>query len=265
MNGNHSTHVHTLGLEEQIVLTIPFVIGLVLYLLSVVHSNRSYSSWPLYRTNLWILGSICALLAVCGPIATRSHTDFTLHMVGHLLLGMLAPLLMVLASPFTLAFRALPVQHARKLAKLLKSRYIQVISDPIVASILNIGGLWILYTTPLYNAMHGHPLLHIVIHLHVFLAGYLFTASMISIDPMPHRTSFTYRGIVLVLALAAHGILSKYIYFSPPASVPLNQAEMGGVLMYYGGDAVDIVLIFVFFMQWYKAVRPRTPFAHESL
>jgi putative membrane protein len=100
--------------------------------------------------------------------------------------------------------------------------------------------------------------LHMLIHIHVFFAGYLFTVSMIYIDPIPHRTSYVYRAIVMVIALAAHGILSKYIYAQPPYGVPAAQAETGGMLMYYGGDAIDLVLICVFCFQWFRATRPRT-------
>jgi putative membrane protein len=97
-----------------------------------------------------------------------------------------------------------------------------------------------------------------IVHLHVFFAGYLYTISIIYIDPIPHRYSFNLRAIVLILSLAAHGILSKYIYAYPPWGVPIEQAQMGGMIMYYGGDIVEIGLIFFFCQQWYKAARPRT-------
>jgi putative membrane protein len=80
---------------------------------------------------------------------------------------------------------------------------------------------------------------------------------MIYIDLTPHRTSFLHRAIVLVIALAGHGILSKFIYIHAPAGVPAEQAELGGMLMYYGGDAIDIVIIFILCWQWYVATRPR--------
>jgi putative membrane protein len=123
--------------------------------------------------------------------------------------------------------------------------------------ILNVGGMWVLYTTDLYMMMQQHLFLHVLIHLHVFLAGYLFTISVIYIDPTPHRTSFVYRSVILLIALAAHGILSKYIYSHPPYGVSISQAEKGGMIMYYGGDAIELILIFILCFQWYKSSRPR--------
>jgi putative membrane protein len=233
------------------------ILAIFLYVFAAKSTNQHYKQWPYYRTLLWIMGIFSAEAAFIGPIATQAHHDFGAHMVGHLLLGMLAPLLMVLSAPVTLILRSLSISKGRRLTKILKSRFAKFVGDPLVASVLNIGGLWLLYTTELYSAMHHHVLLHLLIHIHVFLAGYLFTASMIYIDPISHRRSYLYRGIVLVIALSGHGILSKYIYAIPPVGVPSVEAEQGGMLMYYGGDAIDLVLIFIFWLQWYKANRPR--------
>ncbi|TWI57896.1 putative membrane protein [Halalkalibacter nanhaiisediminis] len=263
---HHHTYMEdVLWIVPQIILVLPFLIGLIVYILAVFLSNRKYRQWPVYRTIFWVLGIAFATIAVAGPLAERAHEDFTVHMLGHLFLGMLSPLLMVLAAPMTLIMRFLNVSLARRLSRLLKTVPFRIISDPIFASLLNIGGLWILYTTDLYTAMHESIILHVFIHVHVFLAGYLFTVSMIYIDPTPHRTSYVYRSIVLVLALAAHGILSKYIYANPPIGVSPTEAQMGGMLMYYGGDAIDIIIIFILCLQWYKASRPRISLATGEL
>jgi putative membrane protein len=256
-------HVHEqaarslMGPAPQLILALPFVCALILYVWAVIHSNRRYKKWPLYRTVSWSAGIFLAVAAVAGPLAKMAHHDFKVHMLGHLFLGMLAPLLMALAAPMTLTLRTLSRDKARMLTRLLKSSPFRVLSDPFFASILNIGGLWLLYTTPLYSAMHENMLLHIFIHLHVFLAGYLFTISLIYFDPIPHRTSHLYRASILLIALAAHGILSKIIYARPPEGVPVNQAEEGSMLMYYGGDAIDLIIIFILCLQWYKDSRPK--------
>ncbi|QTC40589.1 cytochrome c oxidase assembly protein [Bacillus sp. V3] len=256
-------HVHEeaarslLGSGPQLILALPFVCALILYVWAVIYTNRRYKKWPLYRTVFWSAGIFLAVAAVAGPLAEKAHHDFQAHMLGHLFLGMLAPLLMALAAPMMLTLRTLPRDKARKLSLLLKSRQLKVLIDPFFALFLNIGGLWLLYTTSLYSAMHENILLHIFIHLHVFLAGYLFTVSLIYIDPIPHRKSYAYRAAALLSALAAHGILSKIIYARPPQGIPAGQAEAGSMLMYYGGDAIDIILIFILCLQWYKATRPK--------
>lgn len=83
-----------------------------------------------------------------------------MHMLVHLLLGMLAPLLMALAAPMTLLLRTLSVSSARVLSRVLSSRPLRLLTHPVIASFLNLGGLWLLYTTDLYSLMHENILLH---------------------------------------------------------------------------------------------------------
>jgi putative membrane protein len=139
---------------------------------------------------------------------------------------------------------------------ILRSNFIRFISDPAIASVFNIGGLWLLYCSHLYNVMQEHALVHLVVHFHIFLSGYIFTASIIYFDPTSHQTSFLYRAAVFATAMAGHGILAKYLYAHPPAGVSIEQAESASMLMYYGGDVIELVLIIIFCYQWYKAARP---------
>lgn len=253
----HHEHVHGLGpagdFTVQFILLLPFILLLGGYTVCVLISERK---WPMYRTVLWWTGGICAVSAVAGPLAEQSHSDFQAHMLSHLLLGMLAPLLMAAAVPVTLLLRTLPVRYARRVAGILKSRPAGWLMDPGFTAVFNMGALWILYTTGLFAYMHTNSFIYMLIHLHVFLAGYLFTASIIQYEPSSHRPGYYYRSAVLILAIAAHGILSKFLYANPPAGVPANQAMDGAVLMYYGGDAVDLALIILFCLRWYKAAKP---------
>lgn len=255
---NHGHHES--GLQTMDLVIVVVVLTLIInYIGAGLISNKKkhLNSWPFYRYILCIIGFLLVGVSLVGPVAELAHSNFSAHMLSHLLLGMLAPLLLALAAPITLLLRMLPVQHARILSKLLKTPFFSLMRHPIIASILNIGGLWLLYTTNLYMLMHENLLVYLIVHFHIFVAGYLFTISMIYIDPTPHRFSYLYRAVVFVFALAGHGILSKYIYANPPVGVLKGQAEAGGILMYYGGDAIDIVIIFILCLHWYRSTRPK--------
>jgi putative membrane protein len=243
--------------NHELTLASPFLLVFLMYILAVGVSNRRCKPWPSSRSVFWILGVLCALSAVAGPLAHQSHVDFSAHMFSHLLLGMLAPLLMALGAPVTLLLRTIHVTPARRISYVLKSWPVRTLSHPLAAAFLHIGGLWVLYTGDLFIAMQQSPFLHAAVHLHLFLAGYLFTVSMIYIDPTAHRCSFVFRAIVLIISSAGHGILSKYIYAYPPDGVPETQAQAGGMLMYYGGDAINLILIVIFCFHWFRATRPR--------
>jgi putative membrane protein len=248
----HQNHIHPVNLLAQLVLLLPFMIAIGTYLFAVVLLSRRQKSWPLYRVISWTIGSLTAMCSVSGPLAKLIHLNFAAHMVGHLLLGMLSPLCMVLGAPVKLLMKSLAVIHARNLSKLLRRKIFKIWREPIVTSILNVGGLWILYCTDLFQYMQENLFVYILVHLHVFLAGYLFTASFIYSDPVPHRASFVYRSVVIVLALGCHSILSKYIYTHPPPGVPDGQAQLGSMIMYYGGDAIEVLMLFIFCFDWYK-------------
>ena len=90
-------------------------IGIAIYLGLVVTGRQPGMR---RRCGLWVAGSLAAAAAVSGPLAEAADTSYVAHMVAHVLLGMLAPLLLVLAAPVTLLLRTLPVSTARQLSHL---------------------------------------------------------------------------------------------------------------------------------------------------
>lgn len=238
----------------------PLLIAAAVYLGAAVVVRRRGGWWPAGRTAYWLAGLGVSAGAVAGPLAAAAHHDFTAHMTVHLMLGMAVPLLLVHAAPVTLALRALPAGHARRLSRVLGSRPLRVLTHPVTAAALNGGGLWLLYTTGLHTAMSTNPWVHAAVHAHMLAAGYLFTAALIGIDPTPHRPGHPIRAVALVGFLAAHAILAKYLYGHPPPGMPEAGTRTGAVVMYYGGDLVDLALIVAFCRQWYRGTAaPRIP------
>ena len=223
---------------------------------------RCCSPWPLARTAAWLLGLAAAGVAVAGPARVHSplHTDLHAHMAGHLLLGMVAPLLLVLAAPVTLALRTLPLAGARRLTRLLRTPPARRLADPLVAVPLNAAGLWLLYGTGLHTALAGRPGLGAVVWLHLLVSGYLATASVLAVDPAPHRRSVAVRAVALAGGAAAHDVLAKVLYAHPPAGTV--GAEAGARLMYDGGTVVTLVTAALLWRRWYvsrEAVRAAQP------
>jgi putative membrane protein len=202
---------------------------------------RAAREWPHGRTVRWVLG----LVAAATGVVLGGLPDLRASVGGHLLLGMVAPLLLVTAAPVTLALRTLPVRHARSVARVLRSRPAVVLTHPAVAAVLDVGGLWLMYRTDLLAAMP--PAL---VHAHMLLAGYLFAFSLVGPDPAPHRPGLGVRAGVLVAAVAAHDVLAKLIYASPPSGVPVAQAEAAGVLLYYAAAPVHLALFVLLGREW---------------
>ncbi|MHA7264632.1 cytochrome c oxidase assembly protein [Arthrobacter sp. TMN-37] len=235
---------------------LPFLAALVLYLGAAARAHRIGRPWPVYRGVLWAGGVGTAAAAFLGPLASPGHVSFPAHMGSHLLAGMAAPLLLVLAAPATLALRSLDARRARRLSRILKSSPLRFFSHPVPAAVLNTVPLWLLYTTPAAGVLaHGPG--HNVVLLHFLLAGCLFTGALIGVDPNPHRARFPLRTAVLFAALAGHSVLAKYLYAFPPPGVPAAQAQAGAYLMYYGGTVAEAALITVFCAQEYARAHRR--------
>jgi len=214
----------------------------------LVPALRGRSRWPAGRTAAWGGGLGCVVLGSGGPLAT-AHGDLRAHMAGHLLLGMVAPLLLVLARPVTLALRTLPLHAARRLSRVLRSMPLRVLGDPFAAVVLNAAGLWVLYGTGLLTATAHSPGPHALVSVHVLLTGWLATAAVLALDPAPHRRGVTARAVALAAGAAAHDVLAKTLYAHPPAGT--TRAAEGAELMYNGGTVVHLLVAAVLWRQWY--------------
>jgi putative membrane protein len=246
--GDHGAHAAP-GTAPTVVLAA-VVLALALAYLGPALRLLAGGRWDVGRTACWAAGVAAALAAL---LVAPAGADPVAHMTGHLLLGMLAPLLLVLADPVGLALRALPVRRARTLVALLRTRPVRVLTHPVTAAVLDVGGLWLLYRTPLMAASMTSPALHVVVSLHVLAAGCLFTHAVVGHDPTPGRASRPTRAVALVGALAAHGILAKVLWRD--AATAAEQA--GALIMYYGGDVVDVALVVLLCREWYRATAPR--------
>ncbi|WP_261167179.1 cytochrome c oxidase assembly protein [Microbacterium sp. Marseille-Q6965] len=249
-----AAHVHSGhgGIPVEAFLLLPFAVAAIAYLASAIREQRTGRGWQMWRTAIWMAGLVAAALGFAGPLAAAAHGGFVAHVGVHVLVGMIAPLLLVYGAPATLALRTLATVPARRLSRLLRSPLARFLTHPVVAALLNVGGLWVIHLTPLHGMMMQDPFLHLLVTAHFLIAGYLFTTALVSVDPNPHRAGLALRATVLVLSLAAHGVLAKLLFVNPPAGVPAAQARDGALLMFYGGDAVDLVLMVLLCAEWYR-------------
>jgi putative membrane protein len=233
---------------------IAVALGLVVfagYAAGAVRLRRRGDRWPPVRDAGFALGTVAAGAAMALP----DTSGFTGHMVQHVLLGMLAPVLLVLGRPVTLLLRASPPAVRRRLTPVLGSAPVGVLVFPPFAAALEAGSLWLLYRTGLFAASGRDPGLHLLVHAHVLVTGVLFTASVCLLEPVRHRYGFAVRVAALVGAAAAHAVLAKSLYLTAPPGTVLDVADRqsGAELMYYGGDVVELGLALIMALGWYAA------------
>lgn len=263
MNGAHHTHGGASPLPALLLLAAL----LAVYLAAVVAQRRAGRSWSPWRSASWAAGLALLAAAFAPPLADLAHHDLRAHMAQHLLVGMLAPLGLALAAPVTLALRTLKAPAARRVVALLRSRPLHLLGHPVTALALNIGGMYVLYLTPLFALSLHSPVLHLAVMAHFLAAGYLFTWSIAGADRAGRRASWNTRLAVLFVAIATHGMLAKLMYARGlPASTGASLAELQAAaqLMFYGGDLADLLLAACLFAERAGRRAPATRYPADS-
>lgn len=225
-------------------------------------TDRTWSGW---RSLSFAGGCLMMAFALAPAFMQWAHEDLRGHMVQHLLLGMLAPIALVLGAPVTLALQALPRWAARFLALLLGTRWLRWVAHPVGALSLNIGGMYLLYLTPLYAASLDSRFLQGLLHFHFLVAGFVFSWAVLGgPDRAPHKPSMRLRAAVLFVAIALHAILAKLmVVWQLPVGIehPPEMVESAAKLMFYGGDVIELLLAAILFSGWlYERNRPGRPF-----
>jgi putative membrane protein len=249
---------HPIGVAAGAWLLPALVAGLpaALYLAHVRrlhHRGRSWSSW---RTASFGAGLIL-LAGALSPALDTVAADAPGHMVQHLVLGMFAPLALALGAPMTLLLTALSAHSRRRLAAVLRSRPVHALSHVATAAVLNVGGLYLLYLTPLYALASRSAPVHHLVHAHVVLAGYLFAWAVAGPDPAPRRPGMGTRVVAVIAAGTAHGFLATLLYSRAPG-LPVGgghgvlEIELAAEWMYYGGHLADLALLTALFAAWYR-------------
>ena len=197
-----------------------FIIGLLitlvaLYIKGVAILKKRGDSWPVGRTVAFASGIALIDFATSGGLGVYALFSFEYHMIAHMVLGMLAPICLVLGAPITLALRALPQGRTPDergvrglLLAFLHSRYSMIITNPLTALALFDGSLFVVYFTDLFgNLMQSHAG-HLFMNIHFLLTGFLFFHVIIGIDPNPRKIPHLVRIVMLFAAMSIHAFFA---------------------------------------------------------
>lgn len=246
--------------------------GVVLYLVGVWRLHKRGDKWPIGRTVAWLLGLILLFYTTNGALNLYERYVFSIHMLGHMMLTMLIPLILVLGAPVTLMLRVLPKRKDGSwggrewVLWAIHTPYSKVITHPIVAAVIFSGSLWMFYFTPMLEwAMRTH-IGHQWMILHFLISGYLFCLTMIGIDPIPMRYGYPMRLVILFATMTSHAFFGVTIMSMTGMLVPewfgamgrewgweplLDQSN-GGSIAWGIGELPTLALAVVVAIQWMK-------------
>lgn len=244
-----------------------------LYIYGVVVLSRRGDKWPVGRTIAFAISVSLVDFATSGGIGVYAHFAFSYHMLGHMILGMIAPIGFVLSAPITLALRTLPQGRTPDergirgtLISIIHSKYSVIITNPIVALALFDGSLFVLYMTPLFGKLMQSHSGHFAMDIHFLLAGYLFFYVIVGIDPNPRKIPHIVRIIVLFAAMSIHAFFSIALlstsslldggYFGSLHRLwntnLLSDQHTGAALGWMMGEIPILLALVATFIQWIR-------------
>jgi cytochrome c oxidase assembly factor CtaG/putative copper export protein len=255
------------------------VLILLLYLKGVRILHRRGDKWPLGRLVSFVVGILIINYAINGAIGVYAHFGFSYHMIEHMILGMIAPIFLVLSAPITLALRTLPQGRDNQeegprniLIRFLHSKYAKFITNPVVALMIFDGSLFVLYFTGLFGTLMGSHLGHVFMNLHFVLAGVLFFHVIVGVDPNPNRPPNVVRMVILFAAMSIHAFFSialmsattlmdggYYTSIGNPLQLDLLEDQYkGGAIGWAMGEIPILIALTAAFIQWMREDRKET-------
>jgi len=244
-----------------------------LYIKGVVVLTKRGDKWPVGRTIAFALGISATDFATSGGLGLYAQFSFSYHMMAHMVLGMIAPIGLVLGAPMTLALRTLPQGRNSdergirgSLLAALHSKIGVIYTNPIVALAIFDGSLFALYFTDLFAVLMQSHVGHLFMSLHFLAAGFLFFFIIIGVDPNPRRVHHLVQIVILFAAMSIHAFFSvalmstttlidKGFYASlqtPWLGDALADQKLGGSIGWAMGEIPILIALVATFINWMR-------------
>ena len=226
--------------------------------------------WPGSRTAAFYGGLAVTTIALLSPIDTYADVSFSIHMVQHVLLLMVAAPMFALGAPVTLALRASrPETRRRILLPVLHSRPVALLTHPLVAFALFAVAQYVSHFTGFYNAALRSNPIHYLEHALYLAAALLFWWPVVGLDTAPHKLSHPARLLYLVAAMPLEAFLAVALLSARPypAYVALPQPWGGAAavadqssaaaVMWIAGDLAMLIAALLTAAAWLRREQVR--------
>jgi putative copper resistance protein D len=245
-----------------------------LYLRGVFRLRRQGVAWPVGRTIAWLGGCFVILFATSSGFGRYAPAMFSVHMQTHMMLSMLAPVLLVLGGPMTLALRAIkpagkdaPPGPREWILAFVHSPVSRALTHPVVTLVLFVGSFYGLYLSGLFDSALPEHWAHLAMNAHFLVVGYLFYWPVLSVDPAPRSLPHVARlGLVFasmpfhaffgVILMSMQTVVGEQFYRSlglPWNADLLADQRLGGGIAWASGEIPLLVVLIALLVQWARA------------
>jgi putative membrane protein len=204
------------------------------------------------RGALFALGWLTLVLAAVSPLHEAGGQSFSLHMVEHELLMLVAAPLLVLSRPLGAMIWALSAPARHGLAATGRWRWLQAVwrglTEPLAATLLQAGVLWLWHAPGLFDLALTYEPWHIAQHLSFLISALLFWQAVLT----PRRTGVGLAALCLFATSIVAGALGALMALSqspwyaryalmgmaPFGLTPTEDQQLAGLLMWIPGGLV---------------------------
>jgi len=222
-------------------LIVPLLVTLGIYAAGFVRLRARRSLWR--NALLFLAGWTILALALISPLHEAGERSFTLHMVEHELIMLVAALLLPLSRPLGVMLWAWPRALRRPLSM---PGLWHRLSNPVLATALQAAAMWAWHAPPLFNRALAHPGWHIAQHLSFLITALIFWWAMLQ---TPNRgvaalclfvTSIFGGALGALMALASSPWYPAYAAMGmmPFGLTPTEDQQLAGLIMWVPGGLV---------------------------
>lgn len=245
--------------QVETVLLVPCLVLAAVYLYGALRAGRR-ADWSWWRTASFLTGLLIAVLATHSGIGVYGWALFSVHMVQHLALIMVAPTFLAAGRPLTLIGVAGGPRVADRLRATLHRPVLAVLTSPLVAIGAYAAVLVGTHLTGLMGTIMTHPGVGEAEQWLYLAVGWLFFLHVFGDEPVRWRLSMPGRLLMLAVSMAVDTFVGvSLMQNSSPVLMtahpgwgpsPLSDTHSGGALMWWAGDGLMALQVLVLFLIW---------------
>ncbi len=212
--------------------------------------------WSKKRTVSFMAGLVALDVALQSPVATFTMDYFQAHVIQHLLLMVVAPPLLAMGAPMTLALQTSSRRTKVQLLRILNSRGFRALTHPLLVWTLYYFSMFAFFLTFAINVAMLHMWAMDLINLGFFFASTLFWWPIIAVDPIPHwRMGYGTKLLSLLIGVPVESFLALALLSEsrPAASMyTVASTHSGAAILWIGAELLTLLALIPVFVQWVR-------------